>query len=114
MKKYAIISASLIISSCATPEKWEAITADPTPLESARTICQKETEQRYPVRMNYHVNLHNVSYINVNGKAVPINTVHTYPTDSNEMPRREYVNICMKLEGWENKNKVTGLLAFFV
>lgn len=35
-------------------------------------------------------------------------------SDSNAMRRTEHVNACMKLEGWENKNKVTGLLAFYL
>ncbi|MDQ9600413.1 hypothetical protein RF040_14315 [Serratia marcescens] len=48
----------------------------------------------------------------INGTEIPNAGGGAFPSDSNAMRRTEHVNACMKLEGWENKNKVTGLLAF--
>lgn len=112
MRKYAVIAAVLMMSSCATPEKWEAQTATPTPLEAARTSCQQAAEQRYPVSLSLHTNSPTFSTMNINGTEIPNTGGGAFPSDSNEMRRTQYVNVCMKLEGWENKNKVTGLLAF--
>lgn len=50
--------------------------------------------------------------MNINGADIPNTHGVVFPSDRNEMRRKEHVNACMKLEGWENKNKVTGLLAF--
>jgi hypothetical protein len=112
LRKYAVIAAALMMSSCATPEKWEAQTAAPTPLEVARTSCRQEAEQRYPVNLSWHASSPAFSSMNTHGTEVPDTGGSTFPSDSNDMRRTEFVNACMKLEGWENKNKVTGLLAF--
>ncbi|HGM6840239.1 MULTISPECIES: hypothetical protein [Serratia] len=112
MRKYAVIAAALMMSSCATPEKWEAQTATPTPLEAARTHCRQEAEQRYPVNLSLHTSSPTFSSMTINGTEIPNAGSGAFPSDSNEMRRKEFVNACMKLEGWENKNKVTGLLAF--
>ncbi|UUW17561.1 hypothetical protein [Serratia ureilytica] len=112
MRKYAVITAALMMSSCATPEKWEAQTAAPPPLEAARAICRQEAEQRYPVSLSLDTRSPVFSSMTINGAEIPHTGCGAYPSDSNEMRRKEHVNACMKLEGWENKNKVTGLLAF--
>ncbi|HIE1220927.1 TPA: hypothetical protein ACXJRX_004244 [Serratia marcescens] len=112
MRKYAVITAALMMSSCATPEKWEAQTAAPPPLEAARASCRQEAEQRYPVSLSLDTRSPVFSSMNINGADIPNTHGVVFPSDRNEMRRKEHVNACMKLEGWENKNKVTGLLAF--
>ncbi|OKB65666.1 hypothetical protein BHU62_16305 [Serratia marcescens] len=47
----------------------------------------------------------------INGAGIPTAGA-TLPSDRNDMRRKAYFTACMKLEGWENKNQVTGLLAF--
>ena len=113
LKKCIIIASLFVISSCATPEKWIANTSEPSPLGSARNMCMQRAIERYPV--SYSINSANTSFspMMVNGKEIP-NTAagSTFSSDRNEWERKDYFNTCMRAEGWENKNKVTGLLAF--
>ena len=102
-----------MLSACATPEKWVTNTSEPTPLESARNMCMQRATEKYPV--SYSINSGNTSFspMKVNGKEIPnAGAGNTFSSDSNAWERKDYFNICMRTEGWENKNKVTGLLAF--
>ena len=85
---------------------------NPNAPEAARTHCRQEAEQRYPVNLSLHASSPTFSSMTINGTEIPNAGGGAFPSDSNEMRRTEFVNACMKLEGWENKNKVTGLLAF--
>ncbi|EMJ7589298.1 hypothetical protein ACTPT9_004325 [Serratia marcescens] len=71
MRKYAVIAAALMMSSCATPEKWEAQTATPTPLEAARASCRQAAEQRYPVSLSLHASSPAFSSMTINGTEIP-------------------------------------------
>ncbi|MDR9741759.1 hypothetical protein [Proteus terrae] len=112
MKKTIIIASIFMLSACATPEKWEANTSTPSPLDIAKNMCMQEANTRYPAR---YVTSSQASFapMKINGKDIPNSGAGTsFPSDANEWQRRDYFNTCMSGEGWENKNKVTGLLAF--
>ncbi|MEW7000424.1 hypothetical protein M8494_00105 [Serratia ureilytica] len=85
---------------------------NPDALEAARASCRQAAEQRYPVSLSLHASSPAFSSMTINGTEIPNAGGGAFPSDSNAMRRTEHVNACMKLEGWENKNKVTGLLAF--
>ncbi|MGP7971955.1 hypothetical protein ACTXA3_00425 [Proteus mirabilis] len=113
--------AIFLLSGCATPEKWQVNMKNPTPLNIAKNLCMQEAKQRYPE--HYLSSTPNYSYpsppssstITVDGKEViiPNSNYYSYSRyDANESERKQYFDICMRGEGWENKNKVTGLLAF--
>ncbi|HEJ9412035.1 TPA: hypothetical protein SMM66_000614 [Proteus mirabilis] len=112
--------AIFLLSGCATPEKWQVNMKNPTPLDIAKNLCMQEAKQRYPE--HYLSSTPNYSYptsstINVDGKNITIPNPNYYSYshshyDANESERKQYFDICMRGEGWENKNKVTGLLAF--
>ncbi|WP_226894182.1 hypothetical protein [Proteus sp. FME41] len=110
MKKKIIITSVFILSACTTPEKWEAKTVEPSPLDIAKTMCMQQATERYPA---HYVTSNQPSFapMRVNGKDIP-NSGASFPSDANEWERKDYFNTCMRAEGWENKNKVTGLLAF--
>ncbi|MCT8263854.1 hypothetical protein [Proteus terrae] len=112
MKKTIIIISILMLSACATSEKWEANTSTPSPLDIAKNMCMQEANTRYPAR---YVASSQPSFapMKINGKDIPNSGAGTsFSSDANEWQRRDYFNTCMRGEGWENKNKVTGLLAF--
>ncbi|MEQ4987652.1 hypothetical protein ACBQ20_05010 [Proteus vulgaris] len=112
MKKTIIITSIFMLSACATPEKWEANTRAPSPLDIAKNMCMQEANTRYPAR---YVTSSQPSFapMRINGKDIPNSGAGTsFPSDANEWQRRDYFNTCMRGEGWENKNKVTGLLSF--
>ncbi|WP_257882482.1 hypothetical protein [Proteus terrae] len=112
MKKTIIIASIFMLSACATPEKWEANTSTPSPLDIAKNMCMQEANTRYPAR---YVASSQPSFapMKINGKDIPNSGAGTsFPSDANVWQRRDYFNTCMRGEGWENKNKVTGLLAF--
>ncbi|SUC01783.1 lipoprotein [Proteus vulgaris] len=112
MKKTIIITSIFMLSACATPEKWEANTSTPSPLDIAKNMCMQEANTRYPAR---YVASSQPSFasMRINGKDIPNSGAGTsFPSDANEWQRRDYFNTCMRGEGWENKNKVTGLLSF--
>ncbi|MCT6517039.1 hypothetical protein GY03_07105 [Proteus vulgaris] len=110
MKKLFILALIFTLSACATPEKWQAKTIDPSPLDIAKNVCMQEAKARYPARY-VTSNQTPFSPMRVNGKDIP-NAGTSFPSDVNEWGRKDYFNTCMRAEGWENKNKVTGLLAF--
>lgn len=114
-----VFFAIFLLSACATPEKWQANMKNPTPLAFAKNICMQEAKQRYPEHLLSK--MPNCSYpssstVTVEGKDITIpNSNCNYDFryyDANESVRKQYFDICMRGEGWENKNKVTGLLAF--
>lgn len=112
LKKYIITVSVFVLSSCATPEKWEANTITPSPFEIAKNMCMQEAKVRFPAR--YVASRHSsFAPMRINGKDIPSSGAGTsFPSDANQWQRRDYFNTCMRGEGWENKNKVTGLLAF--
>lgn len=113
MKKYIGIVSIFVLSSCATPEKWEAKTTDPSPLDIAKNMCIKQATVRYPIRYTINTNQSSFAPMQVNGKDIPHSVAEpSFSSDANEWARKDYFNTCMRIEGWENKNKVTGLLAF--
>lgn len=112
MKKTIIIASIFTLSACATPEKWDAKTTNPSPLDIAKNMCMQEAKARYPVR--YMASSQpSFAPMSINGKDIPNSGAGaSLPSDANEWERKDYFNTCMRAEGWENKNKVTGLLAF--
>lgn len=112
LKKYILIASTLILSSCATPDKWEAKTTNPSPLEIAKEMCLQQAKERYPVMLSSSPSP-SFSPMIINGVSVPNpGNGHSFSSDRNEWARKDYFNTCMKAEGWENKTKVTGLLGF--
>ncbi|MCT8250564.1 hypothetical protein [Proteus faecis] len=112
MKKTIIIASIFMLSACTTPEKWEAKTTNPSPLDIAKHMCMQEAKAQYPEK---YVASSQPSFapININGKNIPNSGARaSLPSDVNEWKRKDYFNTCMRAEGWVNKNKVTGLLAF--
>lgn len=111
LKKIIILASIFTLSACATPEKWQALTLNPSPLEPAKNMCFQQAKERYPVIFGMSTGTTFPS-MTVDGKTIPGTSTRDFPSDRNEWDRKEYFNNCMKAEGWENKNKVTGLLAF--
>ncbi|WP_232797359.1 hypothetical protein [Proteus columbae] len=112
MKKKIIITSIFMLSACATPEKWEANTTTPSPLDIAKNMCNQEANKQYTVK---YVTPSKPVFapMRINGKEIPNAGIGpSVPYDANEWSRKDYFNTCMRAEGWENKNKVTGLLAF--
>lgn len=102
-----------MLSACATPEKWEAKISNPSPFDIAKSMCMKQSVERYPVRYTSS-SQPSFSPMTINGKDIPVSSGPAFSSDANEWERRDYFNTCMRAEGWENKNKnkATGLLAF--